>query len=116
MQAGAQQAMLYSLTSRLYPANPRPLLSRYCQLYGGFPDVDKKQDGILKLSLQKRWVCGQSPEQSLGETRFGSRLPVGLYANLRERLLDFSAAILYYNAERRSSLHARHETWFHPVR
>lgn len=84
-QAGAQQAMLYSLTSRLYPANPRPLLSRYCQLYGGFPDVDKKQDGILKSSLQKRWVCGQSPEQRLGETRFGSRLPVGLHTNHLEK-------------------------------
>lgn len=47
--------------------------------------MDKKQDGILKLSLQKRWVCGQSPERRLGEPRFGSRLSVGLYTNHLEK-------------------------------
>lgn len=60
-------------------------MSRYCQLYGGFPDVDKKQDGILKSSLQKRWVCGRSPEQRLREPRFGSGLPVGCYTNHLEK-------------------------------
>lgn len=77
--------MPYCFASWLHPANPRPLLSRYCQLYSGFPDVDKKQDGILKLSLQKRWVCGQSPERRLGELRFGSRLPVGHYTSHLEK-------------------------------
>lgn len=42
------------------------------------------------MSLQKRWVCGQSPEQRFWGLRFDSRLPVGLYTTHLERGFLFS--------------------------
>lgn len=83
-QACARQATPCSFTSWLHPANPRPLLGRYCKLYGGFPDVDKKQDEILKLSLQKRRVCGRSPGC------FGYGLPAGCCTNHSEKGFQIS--------------------------
>lgn len=42
------------------------------------------------MSLQKRWVCGQSPEQRLWGPKFGSRLPVGFYTTHLEKAFLFS--------------------------
>lgn len=69
--------------------------------------MDKNQHGILKLSLQKRWVCGQSPEQRLWGPRFGSRLPVGLYATHLEK--GFLISMLCHSAEWRNPLRAVHK-------
>lgn len=69
--------------------------------------MDKNQHGILKLSLQKRWVCGQSPEQRLWGPRFGSRLPVGLYATHLEK--GFLISMLCHSAEWRNPLRTVHK-------
>lgn len=70
--------------------------------------MDKKQHGILKLSLQKRWVCGQSPEtKALGAEVWFQASCRTLHNSIRERLSIFSAAILCHSAEGRNPLCAQ---------